>query len=75
MIKKQIVCSVFVMNTETIDHGRAGLVQTNDLNICSLAPEFDNNFVERAYRRDVPKVRAADIDLDRIDHFLIIKCL
>ena len=75
MIKEHVICSVFVVNTESINHCGTGFIQANNLDVSSLASKLDDNFVERTHGRDVPKVCATDIDVNLIDHFLIIKRL
>ena len=45
----------FVMDGEPIHHGGARFIQPNDVDFRSLATKLDDNFIQGADRRDIPK--------------------
>jgi hypothetical protein len=61
------------VHREAVDHGRAGLVEADDLHLGALAAELDHHLVQGADGGDVPEVGAADVDADLLDDLLEVE--
>src|SRR3546814_19960277 len=67
---QRVVGAGVVVGAEAVDHSRARLVEPDNLDAGALAAELQHRLVERGDRRDVPTLRAADVDGHRVDHLL-----
>src|SRR3546814_3106714 len=70
---QRVVGAGLVVDAEAVDHRRARLVEPDNLDAGALAAELQHRLVERGDRRDVPKMRAADVDGHRVDHLLEVE--
>ncbi len=73
MAHQQVFGAVLVVDRELVHQRGAGFVETRDLDLGGFATEFEDHLVQRADGRDVPEMRAADVDVDLVDHLLEVE--